>query len=361
MAGYLVQVFPGEASARARLPSGPVETAVTDEEGEYELTLWESGKYHFMAGTQPDRLASLEPVWIAAGEEEVDFHLIGSDIRGVVVDAEGVPVPDAVVRFDEDSNFRFQRSAEDGTFAFPIDSLSGLSGRVLIFAEKEGWGTSETVTVVISDDGPPGEPLVLVLTDANLLRGRVLSARGEPIPGVWVGSFKAVAGRAPRMTGSVFTDRVGAFEVARARGERSELFLSGPSCPLTSFQVLREETESLELRCPSAPATLDLTLTSPEGAPLGQQELILRRNDFSVVPREVLRTHLALLGLPSITDGAGHLALVSVMPGRYDLYLAAGANADTVAERLPHGYLTSVDLVAAATIQLEVIAEAGLP
>lgn len=99
-----------------------------------------------------------------------------------------------------------------------------------------------------------------------------------------------------------------------------------------------------------------LTFRDGEGRPLPNQTVLLRR-DGVVLPQEALAQHLGAFGLPAASDGGGRLALVGLAPGAYDVFLAGGSSAASVAAGLPHGFLTSAPLAPLTTTELEVSPE----
>lgn len=98
-------------------------------------------------------------------------------IAGRVVDAAGLPAPDAQVEID--SIFQEQRSAlVDGAGQFVFENLS--PGRITLRASTERAITETSVTV---GGGERVLDLVLVLQPAGAVAGVVLDAQGDPLAG----------------------------------------------------------------------------------------------------------------------------------------------------------------------------------
>ncbi|MDR3458758.1 MAG: sigma-70 family RNA polymerase sigma factor [Verrucomicrobiae bacterium] len=119
------------------------------------------------------------------------FHLGRAlTVRGIVVDGDGNPVPDAsvLVGYVSGSDKHNTKSQSDGTF----EVGGGQPGKQLVTAEAKGFAAT-TMEVELAENA---EPIRLVLTTGKVLRLRVTDNYGTPIPGatIW---YDCVNGRSP--------------------------------------------------------------------------------------------------------------------------------------------------------------------
>jgi len=116
------------------------------------------------------------------------------------------------------------------------------------------------------------------------------------------------------------------------------------------------EDGTVELTCADRSGHLLLHLRDDDGQPRAGVELTVA-NSRVAVPRSVLAAHLSSLGLPTVTSGAGDLVVAALEPGSWEVFLAPGANAATIARGEPFGFLTSARLDAGSTVELEMATE----
>jgi hypothetical protein len=206
----------------------------------------------------------------------------------------------------------------------------------------------------------PIPPVTLVLHRKSVVNGRVLSAGGSPVAGAAVDILVSTLESGPVPYRTARSDADGSFEVEAPPGP-PRVFVSGPGCPLSGFDLpVPDAGESAPpaLRCPELPAALELTLVDDRGHPIPHSGAILRK-DGAIVPQHVLADHLRLLGLPSETDGTGHLILAGLAPGNYELFLNTTSSESTIAGGSRQGYLTTVTLPALATTEIQLTLPGG--
>jgi len=312
------------------------DTAETDEEGEYELTVWTPGWYTLFlrsAGKVP--AAGHQEVTLEGDDEKtVDFDLDTTVFHGTVVDQEGKPVANATVALRWAGVLVAPTDAQ-GEFTIDVQG----EGTGTLVAYKRGYRESEPVDVPVGKDIPV-PPVTLVLKRKSTARGMILSAGGSPLPGAWIASAGSTLEQGPFLFAETRSEVDGRFEV-EAPPLPLRVFFSGPGCPLSWRDV--PGPEPISLPCPPLPAALELTLLDAAGKPLPHAGLILRQGGI-VVPRDVLAHHLRSLGLLAETDGAGRLIVAGLSPGVYELFLTTLASESTIAGGRQQGYLTTVSL-----------------
>lgn len=338
----------------SRTPSGrnapdlPMEVT-TNEDGEYQGLLWTTGQYFFVVRAAGRRTpATTRLVEVDRDGTTVDFRLNPYDIAGRVVDDRGNPVLEASVHLTlNERDHRLAATDPNGSFSFPIAG----EGSVSLEATKRGYRRSDNVSLSISSETEP-PAVLLTLAKLDSVQGRVLLATGMPATNVGVASYQTSAGQAPVLQASMLTTAQGEFDVPRAAGPSTRLFVTGLGCPLMVVDLPNDGPEQV-LPCASAAAGLALTITDARGTAL-PNETVLFRWQGNVIPRDVLYTHQRLLGLAAHTDGAGLLTFVGLPPGEYDIFSGAGASEATVAAGLPYGHLTSTRLELQQVIELEI-------
>jgi hypothetical protein len=360
-AGYSVEALMID-SAKPKGAFGDVfADAISDEEGQYELTLWTPGWYSLHVRSASKIPAASHKELLTDGDEEkrMDFDLEATAFRGVVVDEAKRPVPGSRVVLRWQGVMLAEADAE-GRFEIDVEG----EGTGTLFATKAGYRDSETIEVLVEKDVSI-TPVTLVLKRKGTVRGRVLSANGDPLANAWIGSAGVSLERGPFLFSATRSGPDGSFEVDVPPGP-PRVFISGPACPLSWFDLPataeRDGDDSerpTSLRCPGLPAALELTLVDSKGKPLPHAGIILRRQGM-IVPQKVLTTHSNLLGLASDTDGAGHLVLAGLAPGDYELFLNVLCSESTIAAGSRRGYITTVSLPALQTTELQLTLP-GLP
>lgn len=351
-----VMVFPTDAAVGSSVVDEAA-SGVTDEEGAFEVTVWQPGEHVVSVRTPAGGPAGSRFVELIGPDEVVDFSLPEHSIVGRVVDDEGEPVASARIMlsgdFERGGNVMRMAEADDhGLFEVVWDR----EGTVQLQALKEGFAPSPKVRVTVSEAAPP-PPVELVLEGRPALVGRVVGPTGAGVAGTRV--WKVVDGEVPRVVGEAVTGPDGGFEIGGdAAGERGPLWVSGLGCPLVVVAA-PPAGEPVEVHCSTAPGVLIVRMTSAApGVPLAGRSLLLKQETSSqgpaVVPEEILRLHLAALGLPAASDGTGTLVL-ALAPGSYELYLAGASSSESIARGLPHGFLGRVTVDPGVTSEVEVV------
>ncbi len=338
--GFRVDIYSDDAVIPQRTGEDAVAAGTTDEEGEYQATLWSAGRYSLSVTDPHGTPATAKWQELGPPEEVVDFQLDEGGVSGIVMDTSSKPVEGAVVilrwQGPERTNTRAGFSGKDGAFSFPMVT----TGPVVIQAHREGYRSTEPLTLEFVSGVSLG-PLNLVLSKERTVRGVVTSMTGAPVGQAWIASYAPLAGDVPRRIATTMTRSDGSFEIQAAESGTANLVVSGPGCPLTAFTAVPEQ--EAHLPCAAAPAALGLAVKDREGSPLAQVNLILRR-DGVVLPRDAIAAHLGLLQLPAETDGSGRLTVPGLTPGNYDVFLATATSEGLVGSGFSQGYLGSFSL-----------------
>ncbi len=357
-AEYSVVAFPIGSGVPKGAKSDDCAEGRSDEDGKYELTLWEPGRYGFLLRSPSGSTVVGTKELSTDGDDErkLDFDLDASSLHGVVLDATNRPVPEAkVTLLWWAGGFA---TTTDRAGQFEIDAQG--EGKMTLTAYKTGYLDSDPVeTEIAKDTAPP--PVTLVLKKKNSATGMVLSA-GGPVAGAYVASVGANSEGGPALYDTARSGMDGSFEVETPGGS-PRVYLSGPGCPLAGFTLADPSASGASappqtLRCPDTPASLEVMLDDAQGKPVAHAGVILMR-DGVVIPQSVLAGHLRLLGLSAETDGTGHLGLAGLAPGSYDLFLNLFASESTIAAGSREGYLTTVDLPALETTELQLTLPEG--
>jgi hypothetical protein len=334
--------------------------AASDDSGRYELTLWIPGWYGFFLHSPSGNTVAGHKDLTTEGDDErkVDFDLQASAFHGTVVNEAGRPVEKAVVTVRWEGLLS-ATTDDHGSFEVGVQG----EGTGTLTAYKNGYRESDPVDIPVAKDAPI-PPVNLILHRKEVVTGRVLSAAGSPVAGAAVDVLVSTPESGPVPYRVIRSGSDGTFEVESPPGP-PRVFVSGPGCPLSGFDLPTPAPSGGGgaadtgapapppiLRCPELPAALELTLVDDRGNPIAHAGAILRR-EGAIVPQHVLADHLRLLGLPSETDGTGHLILAGLAPGNYELFLNTISSESTIAAGSRQGYLTSVALPALATTELQ--------
>jgi hypothetical protein len=358
---YRVKASRLETDRPPGTPSEADSEALSDGAGKYELTLWSPGTYILGLRSPSGTPVAGHRQLTSAGDDEqtVDFDLAGSPLRGTVTDEAGQPVAEAKVALQGWEGV--QSAASDGAGRFEFD-LQG-KGAATLRAFKSGYREADPVDVQVLQEDVPVPPVTLVLKRKTTARGTVLSAAGAPVADALVISI-APTPDGPDAYRATRSGADGTFEVEVPSAAPPRVFVSGPGCPLSGFDLPASAGDGAEaaepesatppavLRCPASPAALQLSLADDRGRPLAHAGLILRTGS-TVVPNGVLVEHLMQLGLAPETDGSGNLVLAGLAPGDYDLFLNLRSSEATVAAGSHAGFLTSVTLPALETTEIQ--------
>jgi len=319
--------------------AGTTLSAATDDEGRYELALWSSGHYWLRVRAGTDAASDSRRMWIASTGANVDFVLNRARLEGVVVNDREEPVPGSIVLVV--FNQRSSRIAADpeGRFSF---SVSG-DGVAKVRALHQSYRPSAEKEVAISaSENVP--PVILQLGKSDRLRGRLLSPAGIPIHGGAVISYERSGANPLKYLDSQVTDRDGRFESIRSTTGTTTFFVTGGGCSLSVLDVAGNPVEETVLRCVGDFAGFDLTVQSPTGEPHRHEALNIVQGS-TIIPRAVLGQHLALMGLPPVTDASGRVVIVGLAPGSYQLYLMRASSEQSIAAGSNSGHLASLTLL----------------
>ena len=165
----------------------PVQTTTTDQQGDFTLEnvpagTWWIGPAHETRGAESDVAAVPVVVEVteASGEQHVDIPVHrGLYVRGVVVDEQGDPAPEAPVAVASRETIwgHFNDTAgEDGTFS--IGPLA--PGPVLL--EAGGYGRGDYAATEPIEVEVPSEGHVLRVLPGARIAGRVVGLDGTPTP-----------------------------------------------------------------------------------------------------------------------------------------------------------------------------------
>jgi hypothetical protein len=365
--GYKVKLLSmGDLGPRGTTPQVGA-SVVSDEEGRFEATVWSPGFHSVSVLDARGAAASFRREMVVAPETEIDIHFAAHDLTGTVVEEGGRPIADAFVALERVSpeglsTYLSALSDELGRFQLALEA-SATWGRVHV--SKEGYRRPEPVEVSLDAEATRAH-LTLRLRRTHQVRGRLMSAAGQPVVGAWIVGYEVRLGEShliPLGPGTRSGQEGEFFLEGGVAGTR--LYLSGPGCPLFAFDAPPqpppaegEPSGALILTCPLSAGALALTLEMEDQQPLQHSSVFLKRGPW-IYPPEVLAQHLAFLGLPGATGADGRLLLASIEAGEYQVFLGSAANSGTVAAGLTNGYLATARLPAAGLIEQRVTL--GLP
>jgi len=343
--GYTVRIGRLTPGSSTRVEN--VGQAVTDEDGVYRATLWETGEYQlFLYGSDRSPIET-DWVWLGRDGGQRDFDLEEHPLSGRIVHADGRPAAGAsvILRWNRARVTSFETDAE-GRFELTLNG----GGSAEVNGYLAGYGQTDTVTVEVPIRGSQA-PIVLRLEERRGLSGRVMN-RGRPAPGVRVAAYRTSAAPAPVALGEAVSDAGGRFVLPAADGTPVRLFLSGPGCPLTVVETAGPR-DDLELSCAPTAANLIVHLESTDGRP-GPGEPLTLAGEGRPVPDRVLASHLAALGLPTRPTSGGEWVLPALQAGRWELFATTVSNHSTIAGGQPLGHLASIDLTPGATVEVAI-------
>jgi hypothetical protein len=357
--GYSVESRRVEINWPADLQVDADGDARTNEDGHYELQLLTPGRYFVSlkspAGTPVGGHKELS-TW-GDEEKELDFDLRAGSLQGSVMNSDGAPLPQAAVVLSGRHGALIAQTDDGGRF----DLETSEDGLVNLYAKKVGYRKSDSVSidVAIANSSVPAAPITFVLKKADSFDGTVVGTGGAPVAGAVVSSVVAT-GTMAQVFATSRSQSDGSFEISVPPGT-PRFFISGPGCPLSFFVAQSPQENSAdgagpggnaELQCPMEPSALEFSLNDENGRPVVGAGVILRTGGM-VVPRSVLETHLAMLGLANNTDSSGHMIVPWLSPGAYDLFLNSSASEATIGAGYRSGFLSSVTLSPLNAVELQ--------
>jgi hypothetical protein len=256
---------------------------------------------------------------------ELALRLTDLGIRGRVVDEASTGLERVHVSASKADGLEELTIVTDPGGAFEIRGLD--FGRWWVWPSHPRWPTPEPVEVDVAE-GRPMPELVLTLKRGREVRGRLVSAEGQPVPGARIEITVTGRGRIDR---AVETDLEGRFEVPLpADAAAAHLVVMAPTQMLWAACVRLPEGDDWTLALPPRPAgELRLRTRSAERGhvpPVGRERVLLTQEGGVLGPGE-LAAWRQLVRLPeretSGTDEAGRSysewTLAAVAPGRYAL------------------------------------------
>lgn len=227
----------------------------------------------------------------------LDIDLPATYLAGVVVDARGKSVAEAVVRVEAPGERAMHEVPVNDDGSFEMHALPAGRLRLRAYGVK---ATSNAVDVDVAENGPTAN-IRLVVQPSLRLTGRVLSP-GGPVPGAFVYAFPQPGGAVA--TPIHTTDPDGRFDIAvPAEATKVDVFVSAPSF---ATQFFRHDL--------SAAGEMNLPLSQTSGA------LLVETGDAD--PPSALHHRGAEIGLPlfayhGATRDAGGLRIPNLEPGAY--------------------------------------------
>ncbi|WP_434391218.1 carboxypeptidase regulatory-like domain-containing protein [Melittangium boletus] len=314
-----VTVTPEPASPRP-LTDERWDGVTTDAAGRWRFEHLRAGLYRFVASSARQAPGTSRHVTLEGEREarDITIQLPGSArLSGQVVDGQGAPVPQAQVRVVLDAGGRDALARQVTADARGHFALEGLPQRRLAVVALHERATSTTRHVDLSASAPAPEPLVLVLDATGVLRGRVVSASGEPVgEAVVLAELSSTRLRTrveQTLRGALVTtaDPGGSFEL---RGLVPGSYLLRAAAPGTSAQhKLPWLVAPVQAETAGAPVTLRLNLG---GGLQGQ----VRHEDGSV-PEDF---SLVLRGAGSFPQASptGQFVMEGLPAGEHTVYLS---------------------------------------
>lgn len=168
--------------AKLELSSGGASTSATsDAEGRFSATIRSSDarEWNVKIESEAPLVEREVVVSVPAGASELSIDLAGGRIHGSVVDEEGAPVANPIIRIRSPGSFNIA-GTQDGMF----DATGFEPGTYELHASGPMRAESDVAVVTIPEEGEI-EPLQLVVKKQKILRGFVVSDFG-PVPGAEV-------------------------------------------------------------------------------------------------------------------------------------------------------------------------------
>jgi len=276
----------------------------------------------------------------------LDITMKTAGISGRVLNAEGKPIGGAVVSATAGGTSggsgghrgRGTEDQSDPDGSFLIDGLD--PGTYTLTAAASGYRNATVPPVTVANESDV--PAVDVRMEAGrTVRGRVLDAIGNPIPGAMV--MAAASGGPPtgRDAMPATSDVNGTFLVtAPADGPIDLTAVAGGFPPARVVGVQPEDGVDVTLRAPRAGrvrlSVLDAAGTALAGA----------RVTFKAVPDYLGADFATMFNKPTPTDAGGVTTVPSLAPGAYELTVMAGSKRATQSVTVSEG----AEVVATVTV-----------
>ena len=156
---------------------GPMQTAITDENGDYSMDALEAGDQTFEF-SRTGFLTTQKAATLSGTETRVDAQLSsGTRVSGVVVTDTGVPVADASVTAQSaaDSTFGMRSTRTDGNGGFEFEGLT--PGRYTFTGTKDGYADGRLTDFDIT----AGAPARIVITSGGIIYGHVTGLTADEL------------------------------------------------------------------------------------------------------------------------------------------------------------------------------------
>ncbi|RKG82712.1 carboxypeptidase-like regulatory domain-containing protein [Corallococcus terminator] len=364
VAGVVVMPVPETTNTLLSLTDARGDGVETDARGAWRFEHLGAGPYQFTASGPRVAPGTSATVRLDGMSEQSGITITVPDaarFSGRVEDARGAPVPYAVVRVALDEGARRTLARQTTADARGAFEMEGLPQRRVAVVAKHERATSGTQFVDLSQEAVRKAPVVLVLSAAEVLRGRVESSSGQPVGEAVVSAELTGArmrGRSEQtLRGQLITtaDPGGRFEF---RGLLPGTYLLRAAPPGTTLQQrlpwltppVQAETGGME---PVLKMSLGGTLT---GRVVREDQV--PPTDFSVVVRGA--------GAAPNGGGDGRFHLRGVPAGEHTLYITGKGfmNKTVPGVRIQEGQETSLgDVVVQRGRQLQgrVVNASGAP
>jgi protocatechuate 3,4-dioxygenase beta subunit len=318
----------------AATPTAPQRgTALTREDGSYELLVDEPGKYTANASTSDGRVTYPgKQVDVPDADSFVlDLAFAGLPVTGVVIDRDTEePIADAQLFATPASSERRDApggsatSAADGRFSMELDP-----GEYRLNSGAEGYAR-ETTDLTVGSGG--SAELRITLSRGGALSGRLVDGSGRPVGGMYISARSVEGGEMPRHGGSGSSLPDGSFQI-----------LTLP--PGTYTLVAQTATGTFAIRTGLSPGQKDVTMTLRPG---GQVQLLVRGPDgapvegaFARVTRFEGITTTIGLGPPTSAQGTADLMAPA---GQLELRVTKEKLESRTAISVPQGGIVPVEV-----------------
>jgi hypothetical protein len=287
-------------------------TVVTDANGAWESTVWESADIDALVtggGLHSPRLVRLP------GGKGLNIDVPARQLRGTVVDRNGRPVPRALIALEiENADMRaYVRTQSDAEGRYEFSGLD--AGDFLLHLEAAGFLRIDPMAVTITENDSVAEHQVLVETAWSRAL-EVVDREGRPAAGATV--VCAVNGR---IRGKVLTDAEGRAAIGTP-GEASVLFViprEGSLAVVRLAPALDDAVAVHRIVIPPGEAKLDITALADAGVPMPGISLLMRFDGELFTPeiaRELRLWHRSNLR----TGDDGRATLTKIPSGYYEFW-----------------------------------------
>jgi len=331
-------------------PASDLKQSRSDADGRYQIGLDAAGAYAVVVSTGGAFFGggrSSIPVQVPDQPNPVvDITMKTAGIAGRVLNVDGKPISGAVVSAtaagaaagSQGHRGGAMQDQSDPDGSFLIDGVD--PGTYTVTAAAPGYRNATVPPVTVANESDV--PAVDVRMEAGrTVRGRVLDANGNPIPGAMV--MAAASGGPPSGRDSMpaTSDVNGTFLVtAPADGPIDLTAVAGGFPPARAVGVQPEDGVDLTLRAPRA-GHVRLSVLDAKGAGLAGA-----RVSCKAVPDYLGADFMTMLNRPLATDAGGATTVSSLAPGAYELTVTSGTKRATQSVTVSEG----AEVVATVTV-----------